>query len=247
MLTDDEICVYWSDEFVQSAVTPVLMHPLGEKALSQMDLPDFKEFPGSTIQRCPGFIGYYRNTFVVRSPVDLKIIHQGEGSYRWETSISDQEAIDDIVQVRDASGMMTLGFFLSIWSEAPLMIEQLHPAFLPGEVAHKCETICGTFDASKWFRPLQPAFRFRLREAEETVSIQRGDPLYLLRLVTDKKVQLQKFAGTPALHDLSNQINLVKSSTYDFHKSMLNYYKAFKLRRLHERVKKEILASLIPG
>ena len=246
-MNPDLLTVYWSDELFRSSASPVLMSPLGERALGQMDLPDFKEFPGATIQRCPGFISYYKNSFVVRSPVDLTIIHEGDGKYRWETSVSDQESIDEMVQVRDASGMMTLGFYLTVWCESPLMVEQLHPAFSIGELASKCETICGNFDISQWFRPLQPAFRFRSRQAEEIVSIKRGDPLYLLRLVTDKSIELKKFSGTPILQELARQIGDVKSSTYDFHKSLLNYYKVFKLRRLSERIRKEILASLVPG
>lgn len=243
----DTLEVFWSDEFSPSAVTPALMYPLGERALASMDLPDFKDFPGASIQRCPGFVGYYKNTFVVRSPVDITIQHLGEGRYQWDTSISNQQDINGLIDVRDASGMMTLALFTHVWSEAPLMVEQLPPLFLPGEVAAKCETVCGSFDISSWFRPLQPAFRFRMREVADTVEIKRGDPLYLIRFATDKKIVLRKFAGTETLRQLANQIDLVKNSTYDFHTSLLNYYRVFRLRKLNERIKKEILSSLIPG
>lgn len=239
--------VFWSDEFSPSAVTPALMYPLGERALASMDLPNFREFPAASIQRCPGFVGYYKNAFVVRSPVDITIHHLGEGRYEWETSLSNQQDIDGLIDIRDASGMMTIALFTHVWSEEELMVEQLPPLFLPGDVAAKCETVCGSFDISSWFRPLQPAFRFRMREAPDSIQIKRGDPLYLIRFATDKKISLRKFSGTEALRQLANQMDMVKHSTYDFHTSLLNYYQIYRIRKLNERIKKEILNSLIPG
>lgn len=226
------------------SVTPALYFPPGERALRSMDLPDFKSFPSSGIQRCPAFISYYKNVFIYRSPVDIDISHES-GRYEWKTSLSDQKAIDNLVDVRDDSGMLTLGMFSFFFCEESLIVEQLHPFFLDGDVASKCETICGSFDISQWFRPLQPAFRFRERQQPDEVSIKRGDPLYFIRFVTQRRVQFQQFKPCPELIDLSNQISEVKTSTYDFYKSLTNYYEIFKIRRMHRRISDLIKKNLV--
>lgn len=243
-MMDDSLTVYWSDEMDSGAVTPTLLIPPTERALKEMDLPDFKSFPSSGIQRCPAFISYYQNAFLYRSPIDITISHES-GRYEWKTSLSDQKAIDSLVDVRDDSGMLTLSMFCFFFCEEAVMVEQLHPFFLPGEVASKCETICGSFDISQWFRPLQPAFRFRERGAADEIVIRRGDPLFLIRFVTSRRVKFKQFNACPDLHRLSHQISEVKTSTYDFHKSLTNYYEVFKLRRLHKRIGKLIQENLV--
>lgn len=242
----DTITIYWTDELSNPNVTPMLMYPLAEKALASMDLPDPKEFPSASIKRCPGFMNYYRNCFVIRSPIDIKI-HFENGEYQWETSISDQVAIDDLVQVRDASGMMTLGMFMHVFADQEVMAEQLHPVFMEGEYVQKCDTICGHFDISQWFRPLQPAMRLRDHSGPQTITIKRGDPLYLVRLVTEKKLELKKFRPNDEIREIENQISAVKNSTYRFYTSLTNYYKVFKLRKMRQRLIEEIEKNLIPG
>lgn len=242
----DSITIYWSDELNNPNVTPMLMYPLGEKALASMDLPDPKEFPDASIKRCPGFMNYYRNCFVIRSPIDIRINFE-EGEYRWETSISDQGAIDDLVQVRDASGMMTLGFFLHVFADQEVNAEQIHPVFMEGEYVQKCDTICGHFDISQWFRPLQPAMRLRNVKGPESVDIKRGDPLYLVRLNTEKKLVLKKFRPNAEIKEIAGQISAVKNSTYRFYTSLTNYYKVFKMRKIRQRLIDEIEKNIIPG
>lgn len=235
------VTIYWSDELSDGAVTPALKYPPSLPALSTMSLPDFKNAPAAGVQRCPAFVGYFRNTFVYRSPVDVTIQSDQNGNFQWSTSLSDQYEVDHLVEVRGADGLVSIRDYAHLWCEEPMVVEQLNPTFTDHDFAQKCEVVPGAFDISKWFRPLQPAFRLR----GASVDIKRGDPLYLMRFLTDKKVEFKQFRPTPRLKEIHEQLSRVKSSTRTFHSSLENYYEAFKMRQYRNQVAAEIKRSLV--
>lgn len=240
-----EVTVYWSDEVDAGPITPAIKYPPSQPALSAMQLPDFKNAPAAGVQRCPGFVSYYKNAFVYRSPVDVTITQGSDGSCSWWTSLTTQDEVDRLVEVRDLSGMVSLRDFVHMWCDEPMVIEQLNPAFIDSDFTSKCEVVPGAFDISKWFRPLQPAFRIRQTGVPTQVVIKRGDPLYIVRFLTDKKVVFKQFYATDRLRDIHAQLSRVKSSTRTFHSSLENYYEAFKMRRYKTQVTAEILRSLV--
>lgn len=236
------ITVYWSDELAEGPITPAIKYPMNASALSVMNLPDFKTFQAAGIQRCPGFISYFKNSVVYRSPVDLTVT-RSDGGYAWNTSLSEQAEVDDLVETRDASGFLSIRDYAHFWCDEPLLVEQVQPTFTATDFSSKCEVIPGTFDVSKWFRPLQPAFR--MREGVESFSVKRGDPLYVVRFLTDRKIEFKQFTQTDRLRQLHSDLMRVKSSTRTFHSALENYYDAFKMRRYRQQVAAEIRRSVI--
>lgn len=238
------IQVYYSDEHPGSVVTPI-MQLKPEKALTQMDLPDIKSSPKAGIRRCPAFVEYYKNCFVYRSPIDITLTYHSCGHMTWTTSLSSQQHAERLVEVRDDFGMFSLGLYVNTWCDESLYMEQIPLNLMRSNpVSDNFETMVAGFDISKWYRPLQPAFRFRSLEPEQVVIIKRGDPLYLIRFVTDKKVVLNTYTPSNKLLKISEQIDSVKSSNSGFFTSLENYYALYKHRKIHSQIKKEILTNL---
>lgn len=237
--------VYYTDENPDSAVTPVMQFPL-EKAMLHMDLPDQKAFPKAAIQKCPAFVDYYKNCFVYRSPIDITMTYQSFGNLKWDTFLSSQDQLNRLIEVRDDFGMFSISLYINLWCEESVKVEQIPINFMRSTpVSDKLETMVGGFDISKWYRPLQPAYRFKNITPEESVCIKRGDPLYLIRLVTDKKVKLTRFTPSRRLIEIANQINMVKSSNKGFFSGLDNYYEIYRLRKLHSQIKKEITTCVV--
>lgn len=235
--------VYWSDEVALSPITQAVKYPPTGKAMSVMRLPDPKLFPDAPIKRCPAFISYFRDAVVYRCPIDVEIWRNGEG-YTWHTSLTTQTDIDELLQTRDASGILSMSDYVYFWCGEPMRIEQLHPSFIDNEFTKNCEVIPGTFDVDKWFRPLQPAFR--LREGVDHVRINRGDPMYVIRFLTDKKVELFQFSTSPRIQQLAESIARANKSVGTFYTSLRNYYDAFAMRGYAAQLGREIKNNVIP-
>lgn len=236
------LTVYWSDELAEGPITPAIKYPMDALAMSVMTLPDFKTFQAAGVQRCPGFVSYFKNSVVYRSPIDLTVTRTSQG-YAWNTSLSDQSEVDALVETRDDSGFLSIRDYAHFWCDEPLLIEQVQPTFTDTDFSLKCEVIPGTFDVSKWFRPLQPVFR--MRGGVESFSIKRGDPLYVVRFLTDRKIEFKQFTQTDRLRQLHSDLMRVKRSTRTFHSSLENYYSVFAERKYRKQVLVEIKRSLV--
>lgn len=236
--------IYYCDEHPSSVVTP-MMQIRPERALSKMSLPDMKSSPMAGIQRCPAFVEYYKNCYIYYSPIDITITYKGCGHIEWKSSLSSQIDVDRLIEVRDDFGMFSIALYINVWSDESVCVEQIPINLMRSNpVSDNFEIMTGGFDISKWYRPLQPAFRFKSLEPEQTVIIKRGDPLYFIRFLTDKKVTLNNYKPSHRLLEIGRQIDMVKSSNNNFFTSLENYYLLYKHRKLHCEIRKEILSNV---
>jgi hypothetical protein len=66
-------------------------------------------------------------------------------------------------------------------ADKPCLIEQLPPSMHLEECVQNMRVIAGTFDISKWFRPVESSFE--VVDPTKVLRIRRGDPLFYVRLV----------------------------------------------------------------
>ena len=226
--------VYWTDEWRFSVVTPMLNILPIEGALSQMDFS--KE---SQIAMCPAFRDYYKNTMVITSPLDMKISVNDQSLWSVDIHSVANENVQEFFNLRDESlfSICTSHFF---WSETSMQVEQLHPTWMRGDVAQKSQSVSGTFDISKWFRPLQPTIRL----TEGVLDIKRGDPLFVARIVCKDDVEFKRFAMSPKLESVVMETMKASKSTTNFFRSIQNYYDIFKNRQTAKTITSEIKANL---
>ena len=230
--------VYWTDEWKYSPTSTMLNPPLEQSAIGLMNVS--KE---SEIVKCPAFRDYYKNTLVVKSPNEMTISSNKNGGWHLEVFAPPHKNVNDFFKVRDES-LISLSVFHFFWSETPTLIEQLHPIWMDGDVASCTQSVSGTFDISKWIRPLQPSFRLPNPNVVEKIKINVGDPLYIARVASLENIEFRRFSMTQKLENIIVQSLAVSGATSNFFRSIQNYYQVFEQRKLRKLVTDEIKANL---
>ena len=165
--------------------------------------------------KCPSFIDYYKNCYLIRSPIDLKLTLTKNADNTINIS-NDQYPINvlsDMVYCRfnenKTFAMMTLNINYIFFSEESLLIEQLPPIMHSSELQNNIRIICGTYDIGKWFRAIEMAFE--IEDESKIIDIKRGDPLYYVRFNTLDKVVLVEKEYTEDIHHLKTMCISVKT------------------------------------
>lgn len=150
-------------------------------------LPDIKKARSHTEESylsCPAFLDYYRNTYIVRSPITTTLTVDYANKYL-NMYPQKQEFYDAFVNNRASTlgekdpFLLSLQFFNLFIADGDCMVEQL-PASFHTNVPN-IRIIPGTFNIGKWYRPLEAAFE--VIDPNQPIKITRGDPLYYVRLV----------------------------------------------------------------
>ena len=188
--------------------------------------------------QCPAFIDYFKNTYVIKCPVDLDIsIKNTNGSRELFTNNYNQFFCDNFLtklgQVETKYFKFSLNVSYIMYSDESIIMEQM-PIIMIHDLTETYKNMClvpGIFDISKWIRPLSASYE--VFDDTKQVSFKRGDPLYFVRFRTDKKINLIR---TEITEELSNVVdscvlrkNLIQGSSLDDNyksaKSLLNLYK----------------------
>lgn len=157
-----------------------------------------KERNKSEYLRCPAFIEYSKNVFIIRAPFDMEIEIDREKQFM-KTNFS-QSIYDTYCQNRghevnspNDPYLITLPPNYIFYSDEPVMIESI-PAYLhKNQSLDNLRLIPGTYDISKWFRSVD--FTVEVLNDKKMIEIKRDDPLFYVRFVTadNSKVQLERF------------------------------------------------------
>ena len=146
--------------------------------------------------KCPAFTDYYKNCFLVRAPndVEMEVKKTNENIKYISLKNQNQEFCNSYIVDRNKENslfsMMSIEWGHVFYSKESVMIEQL-PANLhvhEAEFLKNIMLIQGTFDIAKWYRPVH--YSFEIIDDNKPISIKRGDPLFYVRFLTDKKVNL---------------------------------------------------------
>jgi len=185
--------------------------------------PAFKTFidernKTSNILKCPAFQDYYKNCFIIRSPLDLIItIKKSKDGFKYvATDRYDQEFFDAFIKdrIRDEGNnnnfpMISLLYAYLFYSSESVILEQMSPSMHKNEFLNNTRLICGKFNIGKWIRPLD--YAFEIIDDTKPLVIKRGDPLYYIRFLTDKDVNFVKVLHSDDLY--KNLMQAVQSST----------------------------------
>jgi hypothetical protein len=146
--------------------------------------------------KCPAFIQYYKNTYVIKSPVDIE--------FRYDYEIKQlnifpqhQAFYDANVKHRgysvgkDDSFLMSFALSYLFIADKDCELELTPCSMHKSEFTDKTRLINGSFNINKWYRPIEIAFEFK--DDVKQIKIKRGDALaYVKFLPKDKgKIKLQ--------------------------------------------------------
>jgi len=202
-LYPDEFGAIEGEEFLVLDPVPVL------KYYTDNDSADFK--------KCPGYLNFYKNTFVVCSPIDLEVVINKDES--WANIITPQNLPKKVFNPRFGEEhdspyplfSLRLSRLLLTTKTENVYVEQAEP-FLEWDRATDIRIISGNFNINKWVRPLESSFEQRTKNL--TVKFKRGQPMYYIRFITpnpDDIVVLNKIEITKELFEDSQRCVSLKS------------------------------------
>ena len=235
-----ELIVYYCTD-MNANYGELLFYPFGKKALSVMDID--RE---SGILLCPAFKDAYKNTFYFQSPKDM-IISRNNDELSWYLpevdKTRDHSYISTAVNQRTSKTFTMRYMNILFWCEEDLEMEQIHPSMVDSELAAKTELIAGRFNISKWFRPLDNAYK--MRKDFDCVNIKRGEPLFFVKFNTNRDIIFKSFSYSEDIKKLSDICLSTKNVTPNFFKKIQNYYELFVDHNMNKRVSKAVKEALI--
>ena len=151
--------------------------------------------------RCPCVRDYCKDTFIVRSPLDINFQVTGEGEKRSiKTFQYNQDWFDRVITPRFDESINTNLMSLDVasmllWSKSDFDIE-ITPCVFHGHVdfVRNTQIIPGTFSPSKWTRPIQATFEVL---TDDVIKVKRGDPLYYVKFKTKSRSKIKFTKATP--------------------------------------------------
>jgi len=159
---------------------------------------------GANYIKCPAIPAYLKNTFILRSPMDVNLWVDEAGELR--TDSCDQAFYDKNFWCRTGQhGEMIVQLLPCVLfftdDDQGVLLEHLPP------ILHEVSNalfIPGSFDISKWVRPLN--YGFEIADRTKPIQIKRGDPLYMVKFICehDDTVQLERTIMDAQLEQVVN-------------------------------------------
>ena len=151
-----------------------------------------KKYPESTFTRCPAFSQYLKNTFIICSPYDLQLTFDKDKKEIYTDRFGQEFFINNlnITPCENDPWVVHLPprFVLVTEQKSPVMVVVL-PLMIE---ENSFSVVPGTFDITKWIRPIE--FAFQVRDLDKPIQLKRGQPLMMIKFVTenDEPVQLER-------------------------------------------------------
>jgi hypothetical protein len=230
-----DIVVYWG---VPSGPGPFVPYILNVEDPSPLiiELKKLATYLSSTKDdgfiRCPSVIGTTKNSYMIKSPIDIDITYDGNKI----TSTDDSQLL-----IRDhKSGFMSLQFIKYIFftEEDNLTMRIRNPHYNITDFTRKCSIIEGQFNIGQWFRGLDCAFYFR---DPGTLTIRKGDPLFYVEFQTESRIKFQKFYFTTELAQI--QQYCLQSKKYN-NFPLVDYLESIYLLFRKSKMKSQLLKNI---
>lgn len=183
--------VYYSFT-VQQYSTPIPDVAWEPPELLIKDISDnYKNYPNfERLMRCPSFRDSNKNTYVIKSPVDMEIVWNQDSTF--EVTASTYRS-GNLVSHAHYPHLELFVENQPIFIAESNVTMRLLPAFMH-ENAPRHPFLGGQLDVGKWYRPVHPTF---LLHRGENLKIARGDAMMYVQF--DKKVKLKRFRYTDEL------------------------------------------------
>jgi hypothetical protein len=233
--------IYW--DFVDASKTGALDLTYYEPELV---LPNIMRHRDGEYLKCPAFSDHFKNIYLIRSPVDIKIIFKKEENGNGFLTIEPQNQVffNSYIQPRgnqagkDDPFLMSIYFTYLFVADDDCLLEQMPAIFYGDEILNKIRLIPGSFNIHRWYRVLD--FAFEVKDISQPLIINRGDPLFYIRFNAglNKKVTLKNKKFDEDVYEaLKSCINTKIGSP----NKALNF-----LYKLAERVKPKIIQKKCP-
>lgn len=155
--------------------------------------------------KCYAFLDYFKNVYALCAPVDIELDINEQGVVvEAKVGNAANPAMRGFVHFRSAPDantniLVTLNYQYTFFSTAEVMIEQMPPFMDYTLMKQGVTTIPGTYDISKWVRPVEAVLE--VAKGVRSVVIPAGTPLTYVRFVSmdGGTVELERVENTPEL------------------------------------------------
>ena len=183
------------------------------------------------VLKCYALQENIRNTFIYRSPVNMKVTYTGdERKYIISgINVDNQKEFNLLIDNPDAESVyqVLIGFGLNIISKEDSLPMSVHPANYHKTDVSRFPIVTGSYDCGKWFRPIHLSI---FNPEEKDFEIKRGDPLFYIKFHTKDKVQLKRFNMNEEI--LSHVASTVQVKKYLASTKLNKLYKLYKESKL---------------
>jgi hypothetical protein len=236
----------WEDLQKLGFSSSTYMSPMRiEEPISLTKHLDYKNFFGPLVSKCPAVIDDLKNTFVIKSPVDLTLYIENN-SFK----IDHQEldfAQSFIGEPQGKFGIHQLSFCYNFFSEKSLTITQLPAFYDSNSFTNNTFSISGSFDIGRWYRPSgKPAFI--IRPDTKKITIKQGDALLYIKFNTADKIKLIEFDDSEFLSMKERSPEWICGTLKRHTNSIISLskcYEIFDQYKMRRRVMKTIKNNLI--
>lgn len=197
-----------------------------------------KSNPNTCINYCPSFNKNLNNLYALRSLYDYEFTI---GNDEVKTPFYDKEFFDSHVTIRDFNNKFcSFKTKFIFFTDAPSLNVTFYefPFLEDNNITQRCMPVSGQFDIGKWFRNSE--FAFYLKDGYDTFKVERNEIFSYIRFHTDEKIVFKQFRMTEKLREYNN--DGFKLNFYGYLKTLENYYRSFRLKKL---VLKEIEENLL--
>jgi hypothetical protein len=209
-----------------------------------------EKIPGSPMPQCPATRNIFDNVFVVKSAIDdefsLPNLPFDYEQQSLEIGKMQTQSRVGMTHHRPTSipnhinAMYDLGWIL--FASEPVKARFTAPWFPASSPIHNARLSPGEFDIGRWYRPFN--LDFHIPFESRMFSVKKGDPLFYVELMTDKKVEFKRYMLSDRLAALMQE-TARSPQLYGQHKKLEERYSQFESTLMPEMVLAEIKKNLI--
>lgn len=245
------INIYWAPVSVSDSEFPPNRNLLYEdpttllKYWSELAINDKNLSPSSI--KCPAFQNISKNTYVFNCPIDSSYSYMAHSNKKEDVSLIpinlnalNAEVFRD--KIFNIGPSINLNFRIVMFSEEPVEIMVTGPYLHNVEYTKNGSIASGQFDIGQWFRSIETEIQLYSNIGE--IHFKKDEPLFYVKILTDKKINLFRFELNK---DLDSYLNVCVNANkvFGYGLKLSNFYQIFNKSRTRDIVLKKIKNNII--
>lgn len=204
-------------------------------------IKNIKDTENSGFKMCPSIKEQQKNVFNLKFPFDYELSFTNDTV---QSSMYDQYFFDSYVKIRSVKDkILSFSTYYGFFTEEDLQIQVTGCYLADNDFVNKTVFFPGTYNISKWFRPLECSYY--LKRCVDNITIDRGDEYLSVQFLTNEKITLKKFYLTDRLKEISQSILASKSYKSKSVYKLSQWYDMFNQSKFRSLILKEIKNNLL--
>lgn len=235
-MSEDVSVVYWSKFSVEERkYRQSLLYEGPEKLIKNLSANKNKE-NATPYGNCKSFLEMFKNAYILKQPlsVDIDFSKKNENQTHAEWFAFKSPSFNNAITVDyDVAWLF--------YSEDSIIMEMTPPYLHKYSSISQGYITSGSFDISKWLRPVTLAYQ--LFPEEKTLTLKAGEPAAYINFKTEKKIVLKEFRINQNILNITEGCSSLKNIIPGL--PLKNLYSRFTNGKIGKDIMKEITKNLI--